>query len=81
MIRDMIVLNSVNKKVQERLLETDDLDLLPHRITALDYRWFEMTSRQVPAMNFTGNSTRWKELIVAEERESRQHAKATQRHL
>ena len=27
MIRDMIVLNSVNKKVQERLLETDDLDL------------------------------------------------------
>ena len=24
MIRDMIVLNSVNKKVQERLLETDD---------------------------------------------------------
>ena len=27
MIRDIIVLNSVNKKVQERLLETDDLDL------------------------------------------------------
>ena len=27
MIRDMIVLNSVNKKVQERFLETDDLDL------------------------------------------------------
>ena len=27
MIRDMIVLNSVNKKVQERLRETDDLDL------------------------------------------------------
>ena len=27
MIRGMIVLNSVNKKVQERLLETDDLDL------------------------------------------------------
>ena len=27
MIRHMIVLNSVNKKVQERLLETDDLDL------------------------------------------------------
>ena len=27
MIRDMIVLNSVNKKVQERLLETYDLDL------------------------------------------------------
>ena len=27
MIRDMIVLNSVNKKVQERLLETDDIDL------------------------------------------------------
>ena len=27
MIRDMIVLNSLNKKVQERLLETDDLDL------------------------------------------------------
>ena len=27
MIRDMIVLNSVNKKVQEQLLETDDLDL------------------------------------------------------
>ena len=27
MIRDMIVLNSVNKKVQERLLETDDLHL------------------------------------------------------
>ena len=27
MIRDMIVLNSVNKKVQERLPETDDLDL------------------------------------------------------
>ena len=27
MIRDMIVLNSANKKVQERLLETDDLDL------------------------------------------------------
>ena len=27
MIRDMIVLNSVNKMVQERLLETDDLDL------------------------------------------------------
>ena len=27
MIRDMIVLNSVNKYVQERLLETDDLDL------------------------------------------------------
>ena len=26
MIRDMIVLNSVNKNVQERLLETDDLD-------------------------------------------------------
>ena len=28
MIRDMIVLNSVNKKVLERLLETEDLDLL-----------------------------------------------------
>ncbi len=27
MIRNMIVLNSMNKKVQERLLETDDLDL------------------------------------------------------
>ena len=27
MIRGMFVLNSVNKKVQERLLETDDLDL------------------------------------------------------
>ena len=27
MIRDIIVLNYVNKKVQERLLETDDLDL------------------------------------------------------
>ena len=27
MIRDMIVLNSMNKKVQERLLETDDPDL------------------------------------------------------
>ena len=27
MIRDMMVLNSVNKKVQERLLETDDIDL------------------------------------------------------
>ena len=27
MIRDMIVLNSVDKKVQERLLETDDLNL------------------------------------------------------
>ena len=27
MIRDMIVLNSVNRKVQERLLETDYLDL------------------------------------------------------
>ena len=46
---------------------------LPQRITAADYRiglphyWFEMASRQVPAMNFTGNSTRWKELIVAEE--------------
>ena len=26
-IRDMIVLNSSNKKVQEGLLETDDLDL------------------------------------------------------
>ena len=27
MLRDMVVLNSANKKVQEGLLETDDLDL------------------------------------------------------
>ena len=62
---------------------------LPHWITALDYRiglphWiiasFEMATNQVLPMDFTVNIsenwTQWKELIVAEERESRQHVKA-----
>ena len=62
---------------------------LPHRIAASDYltglshRWFasfEMAIRQVHPMDFTVNIsvnwTQWKELIVADERESRQHVKA-----
>ena len=43
---------------------------LPHRITALDYRWFasfEMATKQVHPMDFTGNISenwaRWKELM------------------
>ena len=28
-----------------------------------------MASKQVPALNFTGNWTRWKELIVGDERD------------
>ena len=71
------------------------------QVPPLDYRWFEMASKQVPAMHFTGNWARWKDLmelglagpstkkltetqnavLFAEERESRQHVKATQRHL
>ena len=62
---------------------------LPHRITASDYRTglphrlfaqFEMATKQVHRMDFTVNIsvnwTQWKELIVADERESRQHVKA-----
>ena len=43
---------------------------LPHRITALDYSWFasfEMATKQVHPMDFTGNISenwaRWKELM------------------
>ena len=62
---------------------------LPHWITASDYRiglphrWFasfEMATKQVHPMDFTVNISvnwnQWKELIVADERESRQHVKA-----
>ena len=68
MIRDMIVLKSVNKKVQERLLETDDLDLSK----ALKIAKIHETN--IEQMKLISNTD--VHYVVADERESRQHVKA-----
>ena len=57
-------------RITHRITASDYRIGLPHRITALDYRWFasfEMATKQVHPMDFTGNISdnwaRWKELM------------------